>query len=141
MGAKPGAWLLGVAMLGGGCAQAWAASEDAGGAGVVWRCWWDRASHVSCAVEQLPDVVQVERPVPALPGIAGLVRARPHAFRHRLVHIPLHTPHPFDAASMSTLAQAVICGGEKGCLVRFSADVPQAAELDRWTDPLFASGG
>lgn len=138
MRAIPRPWLLGLAMLG-GCAQAWAAHQEAEGDGVVWRCWWDRASHVSCTVEQVGEVRNVETALAALPGLAGMVRARPQAFSHRLVHIPLHTPHPLHTESMATLAQAVMCGGRKDCRVRFSRELPDAAELDRLVDPLLAS--
>jgi hypothetical protein len=133
------AGMVGLAMLGG--AQAWAADDEASRDGVVWRCWWDQGSHVSCTVEQVPQVWSVESPAALLPGIAGMVRARPQAFSNRLVHIPLHTPHPFQTDGMSTLAQAVMCGARRDCRVRFSADLPQAAELERLSDPVLASDG
>jgi hypothetical protein len=133
--------MAGLALLA-GCAQAWAFNQEAAGSdGVVWRCWWDRASHVSCTVEQLPETRSMEAPAAPLPGVAGMVLTRPQAFSHRVVHIPLLTPHPLHTDGMSTLAQAVMCGGRKDCRVRFSRDLPQPTELDRPGDPLLASDG
>lgn len=139
MHAKRIAWTVGVAILG-SCAQAWAADDASGEAGIVWRCWWDQAVHVSCTIEHLAAVRAVEAPAPGLPDFVATLRARPQALRQRFVHIPLHT-HPFQMENVSGLAQAVMCGGLKDCRVHFSANLPQAAELDRLTDPLLASDG
>lgn len=134
------AWIVGVAILG-SFAPGWAATDDPPAADqVVWRCWWDRSTHVSCTIEQLPAARPVEPLSPALPPFVAMLRARPQDLRERFVHIPLYT-QPFEVESLSMLAQAVMCGSQRACRVHFSADVPLAAELDRLTDPVLASGG
>jgi hypothetical protein len=101
--------------------------------GTRWRCWYDRAQHVACHLEQAaPD--RALHGVPAatpstsagarareLPAVVADLRQQPARWRGRTVRIPLHT-EPIDDTLTAELAQAVLCGSLSGCRVDYERD-------------------
>ena len=81
----------------------------------AWHCWYNAPVHVSC-------VRAAQLPAPA----------------RRLLHIPLHAV-PIDMQRVAQLAQAIVCGGQPACEMRFGP--PAWAVLDAVLDPVLASAG
>lgn len=95
-----------------------------------WRCWYDQQVHITCLVDTIPEAGN--QPVlalpPNLPAIVRQLRTDPAAFRHRFVHIPLHSP-PFDRVSVALLARASMCGSRPDCVVDYSPTPPSESEI------------
>lgn len=124
------------------CGTASAQEAQASPESLVWRCWYDGQTHISCFVESLPGTAATAyTPPPGLPPVVQQLRTRPEAFRNRFLHIPLYTP-PYDmerVATLATLAQAIVCGERPQCAARFTPAPTQselAPLLATWDDPI-----
>lgn len=110
------------------CRTASAQEAQASSESLVWRCWYDGQTHITCFIESLPRTAATAyTPALGLPPIAQQLRTRPETFRNRFLHIPLHS-HSDDMELVATLAQAIACGERPRCAARFTP-APTQSEL------------
>jgi hypothetical protein len=107
--------------------------------GIHWLCWHDGSDEtihcfldgaVLSAAEEAAEGVETDRLAlelpPNLPGFVRELRLNPAGFAQEEIVVPLFAP-PDDATRVLELAQAVMCGSRRGCVV---AMAPSALSAD-----------
>lgn len=97
----------------------------------VWQCWYNRDTRVGCQLTGATTGVPANpryNDNPLFPWQVKQLWTDPAAVAATTVWIPLFT-QPQDWVRVGQLAQAVMCGANPACIVNFTPDPIEAAQL------------
>lgn len=97
---------------------------------LIWRCWYDQQTHISCLLDTLSQTGNppAEDFPSYLPPIVMTMRTDPGSLRGEFIHIPLQT-EPYDMEFTAILAKSMVCGSRLDCSVNFTDYLPSAEEI------------
>jgi hypothetical protein len=113
------------------CAGLTGLALPAAGQDIRWWCWYERSDETArCVLDravlvtdrandeaEAAEVARLEAELPAnLPRFARELRLNPLRFANEEVAVPLWAP-PTDPAAVEELAQAIMCGSRRACVV------------------------